>query len=181
MEKKDYQPGARGEASARADGDRWTLVFVRELRHPPHKVWSAITDPAQLAHWAPFDADRDLGRPGAATLTMAGAGGGKGETSPCQIRHAEPPHLLEYSWGDDLLRWKLAPTPAGTRLTLEHTVTDRSWLPKVAAGWHICLDVADALLSGRPIGRIVAADAMNHGWQRLNDAYAQHLGPTSTP
>jgi uncharacterized protein YndB with AHSA1/START domain len=182
MRKNAYQPGPRGEVSARAGGDRWTLVFVRELRHPPGVVWRALTDPTQLSHWAPFDADRDLGQPGAATLTMADVGGARGESSLAQVRRAEPPRLLEYTWDKDVLRWQLEPTPAGTRLTLEHTLADRTWLPKVAAGWHICLDVADALLSGQPIGRIVAADAMNHGWQRLHDEYAEHLGlPGTSP
>ena len=32
----------------------------------------------------------------------------------------------------------------------------RSWLSKVAAGWHICLDVAERQLAGDPVGRIVA-------------------------
>jgi hypothetical protein len=33
-------------------------------------------------------------------------------------------------------------------------------MSKVAAGWHICLDVFDQLMAGEPIGRIVAEDAM---------------------
>jgi hypothetical protein len=36
--------------------------LVRELRHPPATVWQALTDPAQLSEWAPFDADRNLAR-----------------------------------------------------------------------------------------------------------------------
>ena len=34
--------------------------LVRELRDPPAMVWQALTDPAQLSEWAPFDADRNL-------------------------------------------------------------------------------------------------------------------------
>jgi uncharacterized protein YndB with AHSA1/START domain len=175
-----YQPGPPGGAEARPEGDRWTLVLVRELRHPPDTIWRALTDPAELRGWAPFDADRNLGTTGAAALTMAGAGGTAGETLPASVRRAEPPRLLEYAWGRDLLRWELEPTGSGTRLTLHHTLDDRSWIPKVAAGWHICLDVADRLMAGQPIGRIVADDARHHGWERLNDAYAAHLGIPST-
>ena len=76
----------------------------------------------------------------------------------------------------DLLRWELAPTPTGTRLTLSHTVADRSWLSKVAAGWHICLDVAERWLDGAPIGRIVANDAKQAGWDPLNAAYGARFG-----
>ena len=46
-----------------------------------------------------------------------------------------------------------------------------------AAGWHICFDVLERLLAGRPIGRIVGAEAMKFGgWQRLNAEYAKQFG-----
>lgn len=173
MNEKDYQAGECANARVEADGGRWALVFVRELAHPPHKVWSALTDPAALREWSPFDADRDLGRTGAAQLSMAG--GPEPEFLAAEVRRAERPHLLEYTWGDDLLRWTLEEIPSGTRLTLRHTLDDRSWIPKVTAGWHICLDVAAFYLSGKPIGRIVADAAREHGWERLNDEYARRL------
>ena len=44
-------PGPLADASVEAAGDRWTLVFVRELRQPPPAVWTALTDPAQLDQW----------------------------------------------------------------------------------------------------------------------------------
>ena len=33
-----------------------TLVLVRDLPHPPAKVWRALTEPEHLREWAPFDA-----------------------------------------------------------------------------------------------------------------------------
>jgi hypothetical protein len=46
-----------------------------------------------------------------------------------------------------------------------------------AAGWHICLDVLDSVLSGNPIGRMAGMETMKfEGWQRLNREYAQQLG-----
>ena len=46
-----------------------------------------------------------------------------------------------------------------------------------AAGWHICLDVLDRLLTGRPIGRMVGAAAMTFGgWQRLKAEYTAQFG-----
>jgi uncharacterized protein YndB with AHSA1/START domain len=169
-----FEPSAPAEVERRADGDRWTLVFVRVLRHAPERVWAALTEPAQLGAWAPFTADRDLGRTGNATLTMID--GDVTEDLPASVRRAEPPTLLEYTWGTDLVRWRLEPVDAGTRLTLEHTLHDRDWVPKVAAGWHLCLDVAERLLDGDPVGPIRGEDAKNHGWDRLRDAYAEGLG-----
>ena len=62
--REQYAPGPAAGASVdkdvHKDGDKWALVVVRELRHPPEMVWQALTDPAQLSEWAPFDADRNL-------------------------------------------------------------------------------------------------------------------------
>jgi uncharacterized protein YndB with AHSA1/START domain len=168
-----FDPGPLFEA--RAD-EGTTLVMVRDLRHPPEQVWAALTEPEQLAAWSPYTADRNLGTPGEATLMMIG-----GETElklPAVVRRAEPPVLLEYSWGADLLRWELVGTGAGTRLTLRHTVEDPDWLAKVAAGWHLCLVVAEHLLDGRPVAPIRGADAHNYGWDQLHDAYTARLSPS---
>ena len=70
--KKKEEMSSRDEVHARPrprrqdrkDGEKWTLVLVRELPHPPAKVWTALTDPAQLREWAPFDSDRSLGAVG---------------------------------------------------------------------------------------------------------------------
>jgi hypothetical protein len=96
------------------------------------------------------------------------------------VTRAVRPRVLEYTWGADLLRWDLEPTEAGTRLTLHHTVKDRGWLPKVAAGWHICLDVAERTLDGHPPGRIVGDAAKQVGWERLNAEYAGQFGVETT-
>jgi uncharacterized protein YndB with AHSA1/START domain len=95
-------------------------------------VWAALTEPAQLRQWAPYTADRDLGSTGEATLTMID--GDSSEELPASVIRAEPPTLLEYTLATDLLRWELAATDTGTRLTLRHTVKEPAWVPKVAAG-----------------------------------------------
>jgi hypothetical protein len=131
-----------------------------------------------LREWSPFDADRDLGATGTATLTMVGAA--QAEPIASHVRHADPPRLLEYTLGEDVVRWELEAVAAGTRLTLRHTLDQRTWLPKVAAGWHICVDVAERALAGQPIGRIVADDAKRFGWERLNAEYAERFGVENT-
>jgi hypothetical protein len=73
------------------------------------------------------------------------------------------------------IRWELEALGGGTRLTLWHSI-DRRYIAMGAAGWHICFDVLDRLLSGTPIGRIVAGEAMKFGWPRLNAEYAQQFG-----
>jgi uncharacterized protein YndB with AHSA1/START domain len=165
-----FDPGPLGDASVVPDGDRWTLIFIRDLRHPPGAVWTALTDPAELDQWAPFAADRDLGRTGDATLTMID--GDTRTALPATVRRAEPTSLLEYSWGDDLLRWELTPTADGTRLILRHTLAEPGMDAMVAAGWHLCVAVLARLLDGDPVGVIRGRDAMAYGWERLRDGYA---------
>lgn len=168
-----YMPGPAAGAEVRKDAEKWTLVLVRELRHSPEKVWTALTDPASLREWAPFDADRSLGTVGPVTLSTVGAP--TPQISETRVTRADAPNLLEYRWGDNDMRWQLEPVGDGTRLTLWHNI-DRGFIAMGAAGWHICLDVLDRLVGGEPIGRIVGGEAMKFGWPRLNTEYARQFG-----
>jgi uncharacterized protein YndB with AHSA1/START domain len=174
MNRDDFAPSPLADVEATPEGESWTLVFVRDLHHPREKVWAALTEPAQLSEWAPFLADRDLSTVGDAVLTMV-----DGDTTvelKASVLRAEAPTLLEYSWGTDLLRWELSATDDGTRLTLRHTVADLDMAAMAAAGWHVCLDVAEHLLDGAPIGPIRGAEARDFGWDQLNEAYAKKVG-----
>ncbi len=170
-----YRPGPASGAQVRKDGERWTLILVRELRHPPEKVWQALTDPAHLREWAPFEADGSLGIMGT-TVKLTTVGAPARPVSETTVTRADAPRLLEYKWGGNDIRWELEAFSGGTRLTLWHNI-DRRFISMGAAGWHICLDVLDHLLSGTPIGRMVGPDAIKFGgWQRLNAEYAQQFG-----
>ena len=164
-----YAPGPAGGARVEKNGENWTLILTRQLRHAPEKVWRALTDPAHLREWAPFDADGSLGTAGATVkLTWVGTG----RVTEAKVARAEPPALLEF--GD--LRWHLEPSGNGTRLTLWHSI-DRRFIAWGAAGWHICFDVLDRLLADQPAVRIAGPDAMKfHGWQRLSLEYAKQFG-----
>jgi len=165
---EQYTPGPASGAQVRKDGEKWTLILVRELLHSPEKVWQALTDPAHLREWAPFVADGSMATAGA-TVNVTWAGTGKPQLTT--VTRAVAPEVLEY--GD--IRWELEASGGGTRLTLWHNI-DRRFISWGAAGWHICFDVLDRLLSGSPIGRIAGAEAMKFaGWQRLNAEYAKQF------
>ena len=169
--RESYVPGSAAGAEVRKEGEQWTLVLVRDLRHPPAMVWKALTDPAQLREWAPFDADRNLAAVGPVKLSTVGTP----RESQTTVNRAEAPRLLEFSWGGKL-RWELEPLGSGTRLTLWHNI-DRGFISWGAAGWHICFDVLERHLAGQPIGRIVGPEVMKFGgWQRLNAEYAKQFG-----
>src|SRR6478672_11021123 len=105
-DREQYTPGSASAAQVRKDGDKWTLILVRELRHSPEKVWEALTDPAHLREWAPFDADGSLGTVGAtAKLTTVAAL--KPQVSQTTVTRADAPEVLEYNWGGNQIRWEL--------------------------------------------------------------------------
>jgi hypothetical protein len=41
--RENYTPGPATGAQVRKDGEKWTLILVREFRHPPEMVWEALT------------------------------------------------------------------------------------------------------------------------------------------
>ena len=167
--REQYTPGPASGAQVRKDGEKWTLILVRELRHSPEKVWQALTDPAHLREWAPFEVDGNLSTVGTTVnLTWVGTK----QVSETRVTRADAPKVLEYHD----IRWELEAFGSGTRLTLWHNI-DRRFISWGAAGWHICFDVLERLLTGEPIGRIVGAGAMKFGgWQRLNAEYAKQFG-----
>jgi hypothetical protein len=167
-DREPYAPGPASGAQVRKDGEKWTLILVRELRHSPERVWQALTNPAHLHEWAPFEADGNLGTVGTVKLSWVGAPTPQETT----VTRADAPKVLEYND----LRWELEALGGGTRLTLWHNI-DRRFISWGAAGWHICFDVLERLLAREPIGRIVGAEAMKFGgWQRLNAEYAKQFG-----
>jgi uncharacterized protein YndB with AHSA1/START domain len=172
--REQYTPGP-ASADVKKEGENWTLVLVRQLRHPPEKVWTALTEPAHLREWAPFDADGSLAATGSTVkLTTVGAPGP--HVTETKVTRAEAPKLLEYNWGGGDVRWQLEAAGAGTRLTLWASIP-RNFVAMGAAGWHICIDVMDHFLGGDAIGRIVGPEAMKvGGWQRLNGEYSKLFG-----
>jgi hypothetical protein len=163
-----YAPGPANIARVQKEGDKWTLILVRELRHPPQRVWQALTDPAHLREWAPFDAAGSLNSVGSTvTLTWVGTGA----AIETQVTRADYPEVLEF--GD--IRWELEDLIGGTRLTLWHKI-DRRFISWGAAGWHICFDVLDRLLGDTPIGRMAGGEAMKiDAWRRLTAEYAKQF------
>ena len=174
--RQEYVPGhAAGATIEKKEGANWTLVLVRELKHPPAKVWAALTDPAQLREWAPFESDANLGATGT-VANLSTVGSPKPHVTATTVKRADAPKLLEFTWADRDIRWELEPLGGGTRLTLWASI-DRNWITMGASGWHVALDVLDRMLAGWPIGRIAGPEAMQvTGWNQLMAGYATLLG-----
>lgn len=174
-DRKPYQPGPAGGAQVRRnDGEKWELVLTRELHHAPEKVWQALTEPEHLREWAPFDASASLGQAGN-TVQLTTVGAPSPQVSETTVLRAEPPKVLEYTWGGNAMRWELEAVAGGTRMTL-WTSIDRKFVSMGAAGWHICFDVLDRMLEGDPVGRMAGIEVMKfEGWQQLSAQYAKQF------
>ena len=102
-DREQYEPGPARGAQVRKDGEKWTLILVRELRHSPEKVWQALTDPVHLREWAPFVVDASLGTIGTVNLTWVGTP----RALETRVTRADAPRVLEYNYGDRDIRWEL--------------------------------------------------------------------------
>jgi uncharacterized protein YndB with AHSA1/START domain len=94
-----------------------------ELKHPPAKVWAALTTAEGLGTWFGNGATVDLRPGGLAQLTWD-----SGDKASLRIERVEEPEIFGFTWGiyglpaDDPRRtyveFTLEPVGAGTRLTM---------------------------------------------------------------
>src|SRR5919197_916085 len=88
------------------DGDRWQLRFERQLPHPPARVWRALTEPEELRHWFPDQVAVSEWKVGA-KLQFSDARA-RIEPFDGEVLAFEPPRVLEFRWGTDVIRFELA-------------------------------------------------------------------------
>jgi uncharacterized protein YndB with AHSA1/START domain len=128
----------------------YELRFERIYPFPVDQVWAALTEPGQLRQWF---ADGDL--TGAAGDQFRLRYDHTGDVLESRIIRTEAPRLLEFNWqwGNEpasIVRWELAPDPAGTKFTLTHAGLAFAELDNTAPGWHAHLELLAALLNGEP-------------------------------
>lgn len=150
-------------------GKEWQLRFVRELRHSPERVWRALTEPADLRQWFPdtIVVPTKWGVGARLEFKHEGVYAFDGE-----VLAFEPPHLLEFRWGTDRIRFEIQPSNSGSILTLVDTIDEVGKAARDSAGWHVCLDALEAALDG---ARGPAGD-----WKSLRDEYAARFGPEAS-
>ncbi|MBK1788532.1 SRPBCC family protein [Prauserella sp. ASG 168] len=146
----------RGSVIETGDG-RPALRFERHVRHAPEKVWRAITEPEHLRSWFPAVVEFDLSpgarlRFGVTPEQIRRYGMDPGHVTEGEVLRADPPKLLEFTWGEELLRWELTSDgEGGCHVVFTNVVDDRDTLAPAAAGWHAGLEVMLAQLDGRDV------------------------------
>jgi len=155
-------------------GDRWQLHFTRRLPHPPEKVWRALTEPEHLKEWFPNDIEGE--RKEGATLRHVF----RNDEAPVmqgEMLRFDPPALLEFSWGDDLLRFELRADDDGktTVLDLVDVLEDIGKGARDGAGWHVCLDALEQHLQGE------STDTQDGNvWKPVHEAYVKQFPPEAS-
>lgn len=153
-------------------GERWRLTYERRFPHPVEKVWRAITETAHLAAWFPCEmhGPREVGGalrfvfpfPEAPVLTG-------------EVLVFDPPFVLEFTWGEDRLRFELSPTDEGCLLRFSVVLDERGKAARDGAGWHDCLEHLGLHLDG-----VEATPGTYETWRDVQPEYERRFGPEAS-
>lgn len=146
---------------------RPALRFERYLRYPVERVWRAIVVPAELERWFPAAANWT---PEAGEVFEAGGQSG-------QVTELEPPHLIEWTFADQVFRFDLRAERDGCALVFTHVFGDRAVAAQTAAGWECYFDRLGAHLAGEYLSEEVAHDPVGERHER----YAARFGLDPSP
>jgi uncharacterized protein YndB with AHSA1/START domain len=151
-------------------GPRWRLRFTRDLDHPVPRVWQAVTEPGDLEAWFPFRITGDWAVGASLTFSdpQSRVPDFQGEVLAC-----EPPTLLEFRWGPDVLRLEITARGAGCTLTLLDTFDELGKAARDAAGWHVCLESLATHLDGTP-------GPPRNLWAEVHPGYVSSFGPEAS-
>lgn len=147
----------------------YRATFDRHLPQPIDDVWVMLTDNDKLPLWFSELKVKDLRVGGIIEFNMP-----DGSTIDMEITDFKARSILEYTWGEDLVRFELSPEAEGTHLILTETIyniTDHT--SKDLAGWHVCLDVIAAILDGRKI------ESRKEEWKKWYEQYTQAVNELS--
>ncbi|REE68051.1 uncharacterized protein YndB with AHSA1/START domain [Paenibacillus taihuensis] len=149
------------------NGEGYMARFERVFTaHSVQQVWAYLTDNELLPTWFPELRVGELREGGCMRFLMPDGG----DALEMAILDMKPESILEYAWGEDVVRFELYPEDVGCRLVLLEKLSKLTvHTPKDLAGWHVCLDVIGALLDGRTIENRKAE------WERWYGQYQEML------
>ena len=124
---------------------RSAVRFERIYPHSIERVWAAVTDTDELAHWFPSRVVFELREGGEAEFSgdpnMPGSVG--------RVVVCDPPRRLGFTWGGDELQFELEALGDGQcRFTLTDFLESENAAARNAAGWSVCIGELDKRLAG---------------------------------
>ncbi|EFV11863.1 SRPBCC domain-containing protein [Segniliparus rugosus] len=165
-------PTAHFEESA---GLYAVVVFELHFDLPLERVWAAVTEPEELAHWFPSKVSADLRRGGRIEFSEdPNVPPTYGEVTDVQ-RLAR----FAYTWGEDEIVQELTSADGTTALHFIHVLGSRDTAARTAAGWTVCLQELVKHLAGD------AADGPHSGtaapWRPIYEEYVALGFPHGAP
>lgn len=156
-------------ASIEKVGNIYTARFERHYKHSVEEVWSWLTDNDKLPKWFSELRVDELRKGGVIKFDMQ-----DGTYEDLTILELKMNSILEYTWGEDVVRFELKQEPEGCCLVLiEKINTITNHTPKDLAGWHVCLEVINTLLDGRTI------ESREDTWKIWYENYIQAIEKVS--
>jgi uncharacterized protein YndB with AHSA1/START domain len=137
--------------------------FERHFKHSVEEVWSWLTDNEKLPKWFSELRVDELREGGVIKFDMQ-----DGTFEELTILELEMNSILEYTWGEDIVRFELNQESDGCGLVLiEKIRTITNHTPKDLAGWHVCLNVINALIDESTI------EDRKEEWKMWYEKYVQ--------
>ena len=119
------------------------LRFRRRYGQDIERLWRALSEDSELSAWFPCAVRLEQQVDGTIEFRFPGE-----EPDHGKVLELDPPHLLAFSWDQEVLRWRLQPDAGGSLLMLTNTIQDPAMVASVAAGWHGCLEQLATFLDG---------------------------------
>ncbi|WP_027942083.1 SRPBCC family protein [Amycolatopsis taiwanensis] len=134
-------------------GGKPVLRFERRLAHPVAKVWRAVTDPAEMAHWFPATVETELKTGAKIRFGFGDEAAVDDKLTEGEILEYDPPKVYVFRWNADVFRVEVVADGDGCLLYFSQTLgggpAARLAAGRHAAGWDHCLDSLQARLDGR--------------------------------
>jgi uncharacterized protein YndB with AHSA1/START domain len=161
------------------NGHQVVFRYERQLAHTLERVWTALTEPVEIAQWTGSRPELEL-RPGGKYVTHHG----NAVRVVDHVLRVEPPTLFEHTFWAEInpsaqVCWQLRGASQGCLLTLTHAISDDDIqtaaenaapadhpaviMSRNAAGWHRLLDRIECFL-----------DQHTGSWSPDDQAQLQH-------
>lgn len=142
----------------------YLVRFERKLNHSIEAAWAMLTDNEQLERWFQELRVGELREGGHMKFNLPEV-----IDQELEISELIPLSVLEFDWFGDSVRFELYSDENGCTLILKEkisAITEQT--KKDIAGWHVCLDVIEALLDRRVIQR-------DEEWKKCYEKYTKLL------
>lgn len=157
---------------------RPAVRFQRAYPHPAERLWAALTDPGELAHWFPSSVRMDAYAGGKIEFSFSDHPDLEGSAGTILVY--EPPRRLAYTWLGDELHFEIEPVDdTSCTLTLINVLESDDTAARNAAGWTVCLAELGKHLSGGTAEGPHSDSAQP--WRPLYEEYVAAGMPSGAP